>query len=223
MTLVTDFDQPHYAKINKARADWLNLVLDHLPETKTALDVGCGAGYFSNLLQKRGLDVTGVDLQKINLDTCKALYPKCEFEQVDLDREFSLPKKDLVLVFGLIYHLKSPFFTISNLMPSIGEMAVVSTVVNLDAGMTFKPYYESNGPTQNHTSDVSLVPSESAVKEMFAHHGFTVYQPGLVKHEQWTPGVGFPNAKRVSFVASLKKLNVNWPAYQKIGFYKKWN
>jgi len=224
MTLVTDFDQPHYARINKARADWLNRILDNIkPKLETANDVACGAGYFSNALAQRGMKVTGFDLQECNLETCRTLYPDSMFEQVDLDGRFELPEADFTLIFGLLYHLQSPYLTISQIAPSIGKVGAISTMVNPDDGLTFKPYYEANGPTQNHASDVSLVPSESAVKECFAFLGFHVYQPGLVDHEQWIMGRAFPKAKRVSFVVSREPLETKWSEYQKTGFHRKWN
>ena len=49
----TEFDKKAYVKINKARELWLNRCLDDLPvrnSLKAVLDLGCGAGYFSNML-----------------------------------------------------------------------------------------------------------------------------------------------------------------------------
>ncbi len=54
---VSAFDHPKAIVINQARQEFLNNLLPNLkkPGLVTALDVGCGVGYFSGYLKVRGL------------------------------------------------------------------------------------------------------------------------------------------------------------------------
>ena len=58
----------------------------HLGEVvgKRVLDLGCGHGWFSNELHRRGADVIGIDGSEALLDIGRARYPHVSFEQVDL-------------------------------------------------------------------------------------------------------------------------------------------
>jgi hypothetical protein len=54
------FDGPEYMRSNAVREEWLKKVLDKLPfrpHIAEALDLGCGAGYFSKVLWDLGMRV----------------------------------------------------------------------------------------------------------------------------------------------------------------------
>ena len=73
-----DFDREHYQIINKAREQYLRTCISKLPfrdELSTALDLGCGAGYFSGILHDLGFSVTGLDLRTENIEVCRERYP----------------------------------------------------------------------------------------------------------------------------------------------------
>lgn len=71
-------EKADYQVINKARERWLRSCIAQIPfhnELSTALDVGCGAGYFSNTLYELGFSVMGVDLREENIEVCRRRYP----------------------------------------------------------------------------------------------------------------------------------------------------
>jgi len=51
---------------------------------KRALDLGCGHGWFTNELYRRGAQVVGVDGSEALLDIARSRYPDVPFERVDL-------------------------------------------------------------------------------------------------------------------------------------------
>src|SRR5947207_13657285 len=82
------FDASEYKRINHVREQWLTKALSLLPfrsRLKTALDLGCGAGYFSGVLEQAGFQVTGLDLRQTNIELCRQRYPGCTFGLIDLD------------------------------------------------------------------------------------------------------------------------------------------
>lgn len=76
-------------------------VLNWLPDLKegSVLDLGCGAGAYAELLQKRGLKVTGLDNSEVAVERAKIRVPEAHFEVFDLNHldEYTSDKFDLVL------------------------------------------------------------------------------------------------------------------------------
>jgi SAM-dependent methyltransferase len=73
------------------------------------LDLGCGSGVFTRLLQERGIHAVGLDISQALADVGKRKYPGLNF--IAGDCEF-LPicsgTLDGVLVSGLVHHLPDP-------------------------------------------------------------------------------------------------------------------
>lgn len=72
------------------------------------LDVGCGAGRVSHLLDERGFDVTGVDVSEPLVEKARSLFPEITFRVEDVrDVSFDSERFDHVLFsyFGLDYVL----------------------------------------------------------------------------------------------------------------------
>lgn len=62
-----EFGDARYADMqNEKREQWLSLIKSNLPEKERirALDLGCGAGYFSFLLKELGCEVTAIDYSR---------------------------------------------------------------------------------------------------------------------------------------------------------------
>lgn len=45
----------------------------------TCIDIGCGDGFWSNILQQLGYKVTGIDLSEGGIEVARGKYPGCEF------------------------------------------------------------------------------------------------------------------------------------------------
>jgi SAM-dependent methyltransferase len=141
----------------------------------TALDLGCGAGYFSNLLQRAGFCATGLDLRVSNIDLCRRRHPECTFGMINLDDTSQLlPEKigrfDVVLMFGLLYHLQSPLQVSSRLAPCIGRVAIVETRVAAGNALACYLHREFAGDDQN-SAPLVAVPTFSALITRFASFG----------------------------------------------------
>jgi SAM-dependent methyltransferase len=214
------FDASEYVRINQCRERWLTKALSLLPfrsRLKTALDLGCGAGYFSSVLARAGFQVTGLDLRQSNVELCRQRYPGCTFGLINLDDTSQLipdiiGRYDLVLMFGLLYHLESPLQVISRLAPCIGEVAFVGTRVAQGTSMACYLHQEFQGDDQGKASCVA-VPTFPAVTAMFAISGFShIYLPDFQpEHPQWDPAQ-FQNGLRKQFIVSREPLTV--PGFQ---------
>lgn len=221
------FDTDGYMEVNKARDVWLRKVLADLPDAgdhRTALDVACGAGYFSGILKEGGYDVTGVDLRASNIEACRERYPDCTFDQFDLDQDNpkNLGKFDLVLMFGILYHLPSPARTISDFAQTINDIGIISTRVAAGDSMACVLFEELQGDEHN-VSAFSSVPTLPALLAMFQSAGLThIYKPDYQPdHAQWKTAV---NGQRQSFIVVRRALpETSWKRLKPPAFPKKWN
>jgi len=116
----TVFDQDHYQRLIQARGDTIRRIVTQLKPAlnlSTALDAGCGLGFFSQILQECGLNVSAFDGRESNVVEGRSRFPQVHFEIGDVQDSgiLRLGKFDLVLCFGLLYHLESPLLAIRNL------------------------------------------------------------------------------------------------------------
>lgn len=130
----TIFDQQHYDALNDARRRAVQEILtDLIPALglRTAIDLGCGPGHFTEQLHKLGLDVLGVDGREQNVEEAKRRYPHLKFEVADAQElnTRAIGSFDLVFCFGLIYHLENPFRVIRSVAEICSQVAMVEGMV----------------------------------------------------------------------------------------------
>jgi tRNA (mo5U34)-methyltransferase len=95
-------------------------VLDSGP----VLDLGCADGELSFFLESQGCEVHAIDQPITNYNRMKgvralksALNSSIEIHEADLDSYFKLPRAryQAAFVFGILYHLKNPFYVLETL------------------------------------------------------------------------------------------------------------
>ncbi len=70
------------------------------------LDLGCGAGYDSKIMQKLGARVTGIDISEKLIDIAKSSVPSCKFFVGDINEPMTkLGKFDGVVCLATIIHV----------------------------------------------------------------------------------------------------------------------
>jgi FkbM family methyltransferase len=175
---LTPFDQRAYRKLIETRGAAIRPLVEKLKaelEWSTALDAGCGVGFFSQTLAECGLEVRGFDGREENVAEARQRFPGIRFERVDVeDRGVrTLGKFDLVLCCGLLYHLENPFLAIRNLEAVTKSCLLLESMClpGRDAILALR-----NEPRQGDQSltDVACVPSESMLVKMLYRAGFKV-------------------------------------------------
>ena len=73
------------------------------------LDLGCGSGIFTQLLAKRGFDVTGLDISPALIGIARLNNPDITFLEGDVEAlPFEDASTDGVLLSGIVHHLPDP-------------------------------------------------------------------------------------------------------------------
>ena len=173
---LTAFDKRHYLELIRARGDTIRRVVAHLkPEMSlaNALDAGCGVGFFAQALEECGLYVRGFDGRLENVLEARRRFPRIPFGQGDIEEPdiARLGTFDLVLCFGLVYHLENPMLAIRHLRALTGKGLLLESmcVPGAEAGMMLRsePLQEDQSLT-----DIALCPSEGCLVKMLYRAGF---------------------------------------------------
>jgi len=171
------FDQGLYQELNTTREQVLREVLAEQKanlELKTAIDVGCGVGHFSNFLHSQGLEVLGVDAREENIEEARRRYPDIEFRVVNAEDPDmrKLGTFDFVLCLGLLYHLENPFLVLRQLGALTAKLAMVEGVCYPSNEPAMVLMDESKAGDQG-VNYVAFYPSEACLLKMLYRSSFT--------------------------------------------------
>jgi FkbM family methyltransferase len=210
---LTPFDQKEYRKLIEARGKTIERVVKKLKPAlglSTAIDAGCGVGFFSNSLEECGLNVCGFDGRAENVGEARRRFPEIPFEQADIEDEktVSLGKFDLVLCFGLLYHLENPVVAIRHLHALTEKCLLLESMCIPDEKPAMLLREEPRQDDQSLT-DMACYPSEGSLVKMLYRSGFrAVYRVmPLPDHDDFEE-TREHSRRRTVLLASTKPIDV---------------
>jgi FkbM family methyltransferase len=188
---LTPFDQREYRRLIEARGETIRRVVTKLKPAlclSNAVDAGCGIGFFSQTLAECGLNVCGFDARAENVEEAKRRFPGIPFGLADVEDRgvLQLGRFDLVLCFGLLYHLENPLLAIRNLRAITEKCLLLESMCVPDEKLAFL-LREEPGQQDQSVSEVACYPSESSLVKMLYRSGFrNVYRViSLPDHEDF--------------------------------------
>lgn len=152
------------------------------------LDLGCGDGEVSFFLESLGCTVDAVDYIATNFNQMRgiatlraALSSQVSVCSIDLDRQFELPRQHygLVLLFGVLYHIKNPMFLMETLAERSSYCILSTRVAALTTSRRLiirdEPLaYLVDAVETNHDSTNYWILSETCLKRLFHRTGWNV-------------------------------------------------
>jgi len=173
---LTPFDRREYRKMIKARGDTIRRVVSRLKPAlglSNAVDAGCGAGFFAETLEECGLNVCGFDGREENVAEARRRYPQIPFEQANVEERVirELGRFDLVLCFGLLYHLENPLLAIRNLRALTEKCLLLESMCLPEEKPSLLVRDEPREDDQSLT-DIACYPSEASLVKMLYRAGF---------------------------------------------------
>jgi FkbM family methyltransferase len=173
---LTPFDQRQYRKLIAARAETIRLVAGKLKPAMgltTALDAGCGVGFFSQTLEECGLRVSGFDGREENIVEARKRFPSLPFETADIEDRgiLRLGRFDFVLCCGLMYHLENPLLAMRHLRALTEKCLLLESMCIPGDGASMLLREEPRTDDQSLT-DLACYPSEGTLVKMLYRAGF---------------------------------------------------
>ena len=208
MTTPLVFDRPYSTSLVEARQAFLRRLLPDLQQAlglRTALDAGCGVGYFAAFLRDMGFQVVAFDARQPNIDEAKSRHPDISFLVADVEELHpqELGSFDLVLCFGLLYHLENPLRAFRRLRALAGKLLLLESIsVPGEEPLLYlrdEPALEDQA-----LHSVAAYASEGALIKMAYRAGFpAVYRlQDLPDHEDYRAGLGRTKMRTVLAAAT---------------------
>lgn len=114
------------------------VLADHVPtrlDGKSALDIGCNAGFYSFELARRGAQVVAIDTDVHYLEQARwaakelGLAQRIEFRHASVYELARSPERfDLVLFMGVFYHLRHPLLALDIVATKVKSLLVFQTL-----------------------------------------------------------------------------------------------
>ncbi len=109
----------------KIKFNNLLFLLKDIKKEDKILDVGCGLGEITSMLNDRGYNVKGIDINSKTISKAKQLYPKVNFEVGDV-KDVDYSKYNVIILWGVFEYV----FEMSTLLKKIeNEMKVNSVLI----------------------------------------------------------------------------------------------
>lgn len=201
------FDLPHALTLASAKKEFMDKFLPELTrksDSHSALDAGCGLGYFSRYLKEMGLEVKAFDGRESNVEEARKRYPGIEFMVANLEDPAIVNslKSDIVLCAGLLYHLENPFAAVRNLSALTKKICLIETVIAPFSFPGILLYEEEKGEDQG-LNYIAQIPSRQWFMKVLPRAGFEfIYKPCIEPaHEDFISSV-FRKKKRGFIIAS---------------------
>ena len=212
LSKIVVFDRPMQSEMREAEIEFLRRVIPPWQSElglRTALDLGCGVGYFSAMLRDLGFQVIAVDGRADNVAEARSRHTGIDFRVADAEDPSlsSIGTFDLVLCLGLLYHLENPMRAFRSLRALSGKLLLVESMAVPEEEPYLVLLDEPSGDDQSLWA-VSCYPSEGAIIKMAYRAGFpSVYRfRDLPDHENYRSGLGRTRA-RTMMAASVEALD----------------
>jgi SAM-dependent methyltransferase len=207
------FDRESTREFTKVRQEFMGEFLGHVRNAcplKSAVDLGCGVGYFAKYLSDLMFDVVAVDGRAENVAEAKSRYPEINFvcRNVEDPRLSEIGVFDLVSCVGLLYHLENPFLAIRNLHRLTDKVLFVESMCAPGAQPSLQLVDEGHDEDQG-LNWIAFYPTEACLVKMLYRAGFP-YVYGFEKlpdHELFHAGL-WNRKQRTMLVASKVQLSV---------------
>ncbi len=172
----TVFDQSHYVSLMEARGETMRRLVEELKRIlnlATALDAGCGVGFFAKTLHDLGLRVCGFDGRSENVEEARRRYPGIPFEQGNIENTEirKLGEFDLVLCFGLVYHLENPLAAMRHLRALTGKGLLLESMC-FPEGRPWMLLREEPSSEDQSLTNTAFYATEGCLVKMLYRAGF---------------------------------------------------
>lgn len=163
--------QGHYNDWRTSRMNGVKkYIIPSYFNSKTLLEVGCGHADIGNMFHELGADVTSSDVRKEHLDIVTHKYPHIKTLLMDCDNSSIKDKYDIIVHWGLLYHLKEIDIHLKN-VSACCDVLLLETEVSDSDDKDFFLTTSENGYDQAFNNK-GIRPSPSYIEHVLENNGF---------------------------------------------------
>lgn len=204
------FDNPVTQRFTQDRINFITPLISDLRKIEaieSALDVGSGMGEFSEFFSRIGIPrVLGIEGRAENVSEAQRRYPNIHFQVGDVEELSNAQSFDLVLCFGLVYHLENPFRAVRRLQKVTSKFLLLESMCVPGNTAYFEALDEMSHINQG-LNTVALYPSATAISFMLYRSGFSfVYSFSVPPRGPFYVSSIWQKQMRVIFLASKIEL-----------------
>src|SRR5215467_1095135 len=210
---LTPFDRREYRALIEAREETIQRIVKRLKPAlglTNAVDAGCGVGFFSQTLAECGLNACGFDARAENVEEARGRFPGIPFEEADIEdlKIQQVGRFDLVLCFGLLYHLENPLQAIRNLRAITEKCLLLESICVPEERCTLLLRQEPRQDDQSLT-ELACYPSENSLVKMLYRAGFAnVYRITLTPNHDDFRETRLHMRRRTILLACMASMDV---------------
>lgn len=182
----TVFDNGRTCKLTNVRLGILNPVFRFALSigAKTLADVGCGVGHASRTLAEMGFDVIGIDARRANISEAHTREGGVQYRVGNVETG-NLPRSDVVMSLGLLYHLENPIVAIRNLVKALkDERSILAIESRVVPGAAYARLVDEHSDIDQSLAGFALVPTMSLIVAVLQRCGLFVYRPKAYPEKQ---------------------------------------
>ena len=139
-------------------------------KSKTLLELGCGYADVGNMFSELGAIVTSSDARNEHLGNVNQRYPHIKTLLIDGDNDSIIEKYDIILHWGLLYHLNEIELHLEKLSQKC-DVLLLETEVSDSDDPTFYISTNEGGYDQAFNKN-GIRPSQSYVENVLTKNGF---------------------------------------------------
>ena len=140
---------------------------------KTLLELGAGHGHNGNEMSKLGAIVTSSDALLDHLDNLNNLYPHIKTKIIDADNDKIEEKYDIILHWGLLYHLGEIESHLKNVSENCNLLLLETEVSDSDDNLFYISTDESGYDQAFNKKGIR--PSPNYVEKILKNNGFNFF------------------------------------------------
>lgn len=160
----------HYINWRKSRFDGIKKYIDlNFFINKTLFEVGCGYGDNGIIFQDIGCKVTASDARAEHIDNAKIKNPTLKYEIFDCDKDLLKKKYDIILHWGVLYHLDNIEKHLENMCENCDYLLLETEICDCEALYIIKT--NENGYDQSH-NNVGTRTSQKYVENILTNCNF---------------------------------------------------
>jgi SAM-dependent methyltransferase len=174
----------HYEDWRKTRLNTIAKYMgDDFFQNKTVLELGCFTGDIGHEISKKGGKVTSSDAKPEHVASVNLKYPELNAYQLDCDGHFDIEYYDVIINFGLLYHLSNLTDSILSLRGKCKYLIVECEVCDSD-DVNKIIITDESGPDQAYYGKGSR-PSPKYIEKLLTEAG---YEYKLIKDPELNSG-----------------------------------